>query len=371
MRGSLVRNEQMAGRTAAAVLLLAGACASGDGAPAAPQLPPGGTWRALAAMPAARQEVASAELGGRIFVIGGYDSRGDSTDSVFVYDPAANAWSRAAPLPFSNNHAAAAVAGGRLFAFGGLSSRAFAYDAAHDAWTEVASMHFQHGSTPAVGVLDGRIYVAGGAGSTMIGNEVESYDPAADRWTLLPPLRVPRNHCAGQFIGGRFYVVAGRPGGAAEVALEARGGRRARPPLCVRRRRGPHLRRGRGLRPNDGRVAPACGDAHAAARDLRCRDRNRRLPRRRRHQPRLRRHGHQRGVCGGVMPGLGASTTKYWYGKKSCSRTSWSPAAAASARKASRAILCSGGGPTGSARLWKSTLAMRPPGLSARESRRR
>ena len=63
-------------------------------------------------MPAARQEVASAELGGRIFVIGGYDSRGDSTDSVFVYDPAANAWSRAAPLPFSNNHAAAAVAGG-------------------------------------------------------------------------------------------------------------------------------------------------------------------------------------------------------------------------------------------------------------------
>ena len=34
-------------------------------------------------------------------------------------------------------------------------------------------------------------------------------------------MRVPRNHCAGGFIGGRFYVAGGRPGAIAESALEA------------------------------------------------------------------------------------------------------------------------------------------------------
>jgi N-acetylneuraminic acid mutarotase len=181
----------------------------------------GGTWRRLAPMPDPRQEVATAALAGKIFVIGGFDANGLPTDSVFVYDPASNRWSSAAPLPIRNDHAGAAVAGGRLFAFGGGSSRVFAYDAAGNAWSDVAPMHFQHGGTPAVGVLEERIYVAGGIGNAMVGNELESYDPIADRWTMLAPMRVRRNHCAGAFIGGRFYVAGGRPGTEAASALEA------------------------------------------------------------------------------------------------------------------------------------------------------
>src|SRR5205807_6599405 len=70
---------------------------------------------------------------------------------------------------------------------------------------------------------DDRIYLAGGYGSNMIGTEAEVYDPATDTWTLLPPMRFPRNHCAGGFIGRKFYVVAGREGGpeASGSALEA------------------------------------------------------------------------------------------------------------------------------------------------------
>jgi hypothetical protein len=36
--------------------------------------------------------------------------------------------------------------------------------------------------------LGGRIYVAGGAGGGMAGNEVEVYDPSANRWTTLAPM---------------------------------------------------------------------------------------------------------------------------------------------------------------------------------------
>jgi len=188
--------------------------------PGEPPLPAGGTWRSLAPMPQSRQEVAAAVLGGRIFVIGGYDSEGMSTSSVFVYEPSSDSWSTAAPIPIVTNHPGAAVAAGRLFAFGGVSRRAFAYDANGDSWSEVAPMQFQHGDTPAVGVLDDRIYVAGGTGPSMFGNEVEVYDVAADRWNRVASMNVGRNHCAGAFIGDKFYVAAGRPGKEVESAFE-------------------------------------------------------------------------------------------------------------------------------------------------------
>jgi N-acetylneuraminic acid mutarotase len=140
---------------------------------------------------------------------------------VFVYDPASDRWSNAAPLPIVTDHSGAAVAGGRLFTFGGASRRVFAYDPGLDSWSDVAPMQFQHGGTPAVGVLDDRVYVAGGSGAAMIGDEVEVYDVASDRWSRLASMNVARNHCAGGFIGGKLYVAGGRPGILADSALEA------------------------------------------------------------------------------------------------------------------------------------------------------
>src|SRR5437899_2955834 len=84
-----------------------------------------GTWRALAPMPAARQELATALLNGKVMVMGGFDSSGADTDTVFAYDPQADRWSSLASLPMANDHLAAAVARGTLFAFGGVSNRVF------------------------------------------------------------------------------------------------------------------------------------------------------------------------------------------------------------------------------------------------------
>src|SRR5262249_61506686 len=97
---------------------------------------------------------------------------GTSTDPVEVYNPATDPWRRAAPLPIATNHNAAAVAAGTLYAFGGTSNRAFAYHPAQDTWTEVASMRYEHGNTPAVAVIADRIYVAGGARARLPGHSV-------------------------------------------------------------------------------------------------------------------------------------------------------------------------------------------------------
>src|SRR5262245_37784367 len=160
-------------------------------------------WANLRPMPLARQEISSAALDGWIYVIAGFNGDGGSTSDVQVLDLQENRWSLAKPLPIINNHNGAAAAGGRLYTFGGVSNRAFVYNPSYsgyppspdgDSWTEVAPMRFEHGNTAAVGVIDNRIYVAGGTGSGMIGNELEVYDPVANTWTVLAPMAVPRNH---------------------------------------------------------------------------------------------------------------------------------------------------------------------------------
>jgi hypothetical protein len=69
-------------------------------------------------MPLARQELASAVLNGKLYVIGGYYLGFESTTSVQVYNPATDTWALAHPLPYVVNHNSAAVAGGKLYSFG-------------------------------------------------------------------------------------------------------------------------------------------------------------------------------------------------------------------------------------------------------------
>jgi N-acetylneuraminic acid mutarotase len=176
----------------------------------------GGTWEDLASMPAPRQEMATAALNGKIYVLAGYDNKGMSTDSVFVCNPSTNTWVTAHPLPRVNNHNSAAVAAGKLYSFGGLSNATHVYDPVNDSWTLIAFMHTSHSATAAVGVFNDKIYVAGG----VEGTAVEVYDPAANTWTTLASMHVPRNHCGGGVINGKFYVVGGRGSAQAPTALE-------------------------------------------------------------------------------------------------------------------------------------------------------
>ena len=180
----------------------------------------GGVWQDLAPMPTARQELASAVLNGKIYVIAGFDSGGASTSTVEVYNPATNSWASAQSIPIANNHGNAAVAAGKLYTFGGVSNAAFVYDPALNTWSPVASMNFQHGGTAAVGVINNKIYVAGGTGGGMQQRELEVYDPAANTWTNLAPMDVPRNHTGGGVINGKLYVAGGRDSATAPTALE-------------------------------------------------------------------------------------------------------------------------------------------------------
>jgi Kelch motif. len=169
----------------------------------------GGTWEIRAPMPSMRQELATGVLNGKVYVLGGYDQNGNSTALVQVYDPLTNTWTSAHPLPYVVNHNAAAVAGGNLYSFGAGAGGVFVYNPNNNSWVARASSHYVHSQTAAVGVINNKIYVAGGT-NTPSQRELEVYDPVANSWTIKAPMSAPRNHIAGGVIDGKFYVAGGR-----------------------------------------------------------------------------------------------------------------------------------------------------------------
>ncbi|MDQ2826804.1 MAG: protein kinase, partial [Actinomycetota bacterium] len=87
-------------------------------------------WHTRAAAPTSRQEVASAVLDGRVWVIGGITTAGASA-LVESYDPAADRWYPGPALPLALHHASATdyrgeivVAGGFVAAAGDLYAQA-------------------------------------------------------------------------------------------------------------------------------------------------------------------------------------------------------------------------------------------------------
>ncbi len=177
-----------------------------------------GTWTALAPMPTARQEVAAAALGGRVFVIGGFGANGEAVGTVEVYDPATDRWETRAPLPAPTHHPGAAVVNGRLFVAGGYSGRAilrwtplatvYEYDEARNSWATRAPLGSPRGAL-AVVALGGRLHAIGGSNGQVTGAH-EVYDPETDRWTEAPAMPTARDHLAAVAFQGRLWALGGR-----------------------------------------------------------------------------------------------------------------------------------------------------------------
>ena len=158
-------------------------------------------------------------LDGRIYVIGGFDDRGTIVADVRVYEVATRQWTQASPLPMPVHHANAAAVDGKLYVLGALTGQGFdqignvwVYDPASDAWTDGAPMEAASArGSSAVGVIAGKIYLAGGYRNGDAVTILSVYDPAADAWAHdLAPLPAPRDHAAGAAVGGTLYVMGGR-----------------------------------------------------------------------------------------------------------------------------------------------------------------
>ncbi|MGE5095697.1 MAG: kelch repeat-containing protein, partial [Betaproteobacteria bacterium] len=87
------------------------------------------------------------------------------------------------------------------------------YDPATDRWGAVKARMPTARSAMASVVHNGRIYVEGGEMQTGVYmttfRALEAYDPAANRWTVLPSMPVSRHGLAGAVVGNRLHMVSG------------------------------------------------------------------------------------------------------------------------------------------------------------------
>ncbi len=199
--------------------------------------PAADTWKALAPMPTRRGSPVAVSVGNKIYVIGGAAMSPNSNEpavhparphvtvgTVEEYDPATNTWRSRTPMPTARNHATAGVVNGKVYVIGGRVAAAFIgvgsnvdvveeYDPATDSWGAVRARMPTARSAIASGTFAGKIYVTGGEGQTgqymMTFRALEAYDPAANRWTVLPNMPVSRHGLAGAVVGNRLHMVSG------------------------------------------------------------------------------------------------------------------------------------------------------------------
>jgi N-acetylneuraminic acid mutarotase len=144
--------------------------------------------------------------------------------TVEEYDPAANSWKTVRPLLLARNHHATVGVGDKIYVIGGRVGAAFIssasnnvdlvemYDPATDLWTPRARMPTARSAIGA-GVYNNQILVAGGEGQDQrflaAFKAVEAYDPALNRWLVLPSMPHPRHGLAVGAVGNRLYTVSG------------------------------------------------------------------------------------------------------------------------------------------------------------------
>lgn len=125
-------------------------------------------------------------------------------------------WITKTPMPTARSGAVAGVIDGKLYVVGGANVSIFdtlqVYDPVSDSWTTKAPMHTSRYNA-AAGVIDGKLYVVGGVvsplGEDYATATLEVYDPVTDTWTTKAPMPTSRWSPAAGVINGKMYVAGG------------------------------------------------------------------------------------------------------------------------------------------------------------------
>ena len=197
--------------------------------------PAADAWKSLAAMPSKRTAGAAVAVGGKIYVVGGStdiaapDGRNLTAGLVVgtneTYDPATNRWESKKVMPTARNHPAIGVVNGKIYVIGGrigannigglVASNTDVveeYDPATDSWRALNRMptaRSGHGWT----TYQNKIYIAGGEHRDYhiegVLRDVEVFDPAANDWDKLPALPTARHGVNLAAYNGKLFVIGG------------------------------------------------------------------------------------------------------------------------------------------------------------------
>ncbi len=185
-------------------------------------------WSTVAPSPFVRHEAASALVGGKLYVFGGYTNDGTfiPRGRSDVYDPVTNTWTQIANMPDpAVTHAGTVVDGRNVYFAGGYAgpggginqtfatTAAWKYNVDTNAWTAIPSLPEARGAG-AMAALDGKLHFFGGADI----NRKDKGDHwvlslnGGTSWTKAAPLPNPRNHLGRAELSGKIYAIGGQKG---------------------------------------------------------------------------------------------------------------------------------------------------------------
>lgn len=161
-----------------------------------------------------RQEVAVAELGGKIYVAGGVRGDGTPVNTMEFYDPRIGRWTATTSVPATGGNMALVAYNGKLYAMGGLPaiSNVHVFDPESRQWEALSDMPTPRGGFGAA-VIGTKIYTAGGVNSDGVMGALYVYDVTRGTWSQLSDMPTPRYNLAVAAIGGKLYTVGGRADG--------------------------------------------------------------------------------------------------------------------------------------------------------------
>src|SRR6185369_2867322 len=163
-------------------------------------------------------DIASAAIGGLIYVPGGRLVSGQITSTLQVYDSRQDRWELKAPMPQPLSAYALAVYEGKLFVFGGWNgdhfvSSVIAYDPLSNEWSSHAAMPTARGFSGAA-LAAGKIFVMGGTagGAPLTVNEAFNPDAEASggaAWTTVAAIPSGRAKAGIVSVADIVHVVGG------------------------------------------------------------------------------------------------------------------------------------------------------------------
>ena len=192
-------------------------------------------WRFGPNLPHPAGSMASALIGGSIYLAGGIGEHGTRPEAL-RFDPVRESWDTIAPMPLPRNHAAAGTDGRRFYVFGGRGpgsgdhntvangfDEVQIYDPITDAWavsgvgdSAPARMPQARGGMGKA-VYDGReFWIFGGetldgpgANAAGVYDRVDIYDPVTNRWRSGPPMPAPRHGIFPVLLDRRVLIFGG------------------------------------------------------------------------------------------------------------------------------------------------------------------
>lgn len=194
-----------------------------------------GEWKQVTQLPTWRIGGAAAAVGGKIYLIGGFDhethigGRGPALSTVDVYDTRTNTWHAAAEIPIPRIASQTVVFSTEIYVFGGYDYKGpwgvkryhktvEAYDTQTDTWVKKQDMPTRR-MPFAAAVVDGKIYLIGGTrievkngvfGGKAITDLVEVYDPLTDRWEKRADMPTARSADDAVVVDSKIYVLGGQ-----------------------------------------------------------------------------------------------------------------------------------------------------------------